>query len=123
MRILVCVQTTFVIDTGEIAANRSVTTRPTRISEHGRCSGWRQSDARRGDCGGALEDELERRCQNIQPAKRGASASNRRARTAATVIPLSRAEACRRIRKIYPQDRDRQILCESGLDRYYTNGE
>ena len=41
----------------------------------------------------------------------------------ATVIPLSRAEACRRIRKIYPQDRDRQILCESGLDRYYTNGE
>ena len=41
----------------------------------------------------------------------------------ATVIPLSRAEACRRIRKIYPQDRDRQILCEAGLDRYYSNGE
>ena len=41
----------------------------------------------------------------------------------ATVIPLSRAEACRRIRKIYPNDRDRQILCEAGLDRYYTNGE
>ena len=41
----------------------------------------------------------------------------------ATVIPLSRAEACRRIRKIYPNDRDRQILCEAGLDRYYTNVE
>ena len=41
----------------------------------------------------------------------------------ATVIPLSRAEACRRIRKIYPNDRDRQILCEAGLDRYYSNGE
>ena len=41
----------------------------------------------------------------------------------ATVIPLTRAEACRRIRKIYPNDRDRQILCEAGLDRYYTNVE
>ena len=41
----------------------------------------------------------------------------------ATVIPLSRAEACRRIRRIYPNDRDRQILCEAGLDRYYSNGE
>ena len=41
----------------------------------------------------------------------------------ATVIPLSRAEACRRIRKIYPDNRDRQILCEAGLDRYYSNGE
>ena len=40
---------------------------------------------------------------------------------AATVIPLTRAEACRRIRKIYPNDRDRQILCEQGLDRYYGN--
>ena len=41
----------------------------------------------------------------------------------ATVIPLTRAEACRRIRRIYPNDRDRQILCEAGLDRYYTNVE
>ena len=41
----------------------------------------------------------------------------------ATTIPLSRAEACRRIRKIYPNDRDRQLLCEAGLDRYYTNVE
>ena len=40
---------------------------------------------------------------------------------AATVIRLTRAEACRRIRKIYPNDRDRQILCEAGLDRYYGN--
>ena len=38
----------------------------------------------------------------------------------ATVIPLSRAEACRRIRRLFPNDRDRQILCESGLDRYYS---
>ena len=42
---------------------------------------------------------------------------------AATVVPLSRAEACRRIRRIYPNDRDRAALCEIGLDRYYTNGE
>ena len=42
---------------------------------------------------------------------------------AATVIPLTRAEACRRIRKIYPNDRDRQILCEQELDRYYGNVE
>ena len=42
---------------------------------------------------------------------------------AATVIPLSRAEACRRIRRIYPNDRDRAALCEIGLDRYFTNGE
>ena len=41
----------------------------------------------------------------------------------ATVIPLSRAEACRRIRRLYPNDRDRAALCEIGLDRYYTNGE
>ena len=39
---------------------------------------------------------------------------------AATVIPLSRAEACRRIRKIYPNDRDRAALCEQGLDRYFN---
>ena len=41
----------------------------------------------------------------------------------ATVIHLSRAEACRRIRALYPDDRDRQILCELGLDRYYQNVE
>ena len=41
----------------------------------------------------------------------------------ATTIPLSRAEACRRIRRLYPNDRDRAALCEIGLDRYYTNGE
>ena len=42
---------------------------------------------------------------------------------AATVIPLTRAAACRRIRKIFPNDRDRQILCEQGLDRYFNNVE
>ena len=41
----------------------------------------------------------------------------------ATVVPLSRAEACRRIRRLFPNDRDRQILCEQGLDRYYSNVE
>ena len=39
----------------------------------------------------------------------------------ATVIPLTRAEACRRIRKLFPNDRDRAALCESGLDRYFGN--
>ena len=44
--------------------------------------------------------------------------------TTATVIPLTRAEACRRIRKIFPNNRDRQAACEAGLDRYYgSNGE
>ena len=41
----------------------------------------------------------------------------------ATVISLTRAEACKRIRRIFPNDRDRQVLCESGLDRYYSNVE
>ena len=39
------------------------------------------------------------------------------------VISLTRAEACKRIRRIFPNDRDRQVLCESGLDRYYSNVE
>ena len=39
----------------------------------------------------------------------------------ATVIPLTRAEACRRIRRIFPNDRDRAALCEIGLDRYFDN--
>ena len=36
-------------------------------------------------------------------------------------INLSRAEACRRIRRLFPNDRDRQALCEQGLDRYFQN--
>ena len=35
------------------------------------------------------------------------------------VVEVSRAEACRRIRKLFPNNRDRQALCELGLDRYY----
>ena len=41
--------------------------------------------------------------------------------TTATVIPMTRAEACRRIRRIFPNDRDRAALCEIGLDRYFSN--
>ena len=41
--------------------------------------------------------------------------------TTATVIPLTRAEACKRIRRIFPNDRDRAALCEIGLDRYFDN--
>ena len=37
------------------------------------------------------------------------------------VIPMTRAEACRRIRKLFPNNRDRQAMCEEGLDRYYRN--
>ena len=36
-------------------------------------------------------------------------------------ITMSRAEACRRIRKIFPNNRERQGMCEEGLDRYYNN--
>ena len=39
----------------------------------------------------------------------------------AKVIPLTRAEACRRIRRLLPDNRERQLLCEQGLDRYYGN--
>ena len=39
------------------------------------------------------------------------------------ILSVTRAEACRRIRKIYPNDRDRQILCELGLNRYFNNVE
>ena len=39
------------------------------------------------------------------------------------VIPMTRAEACRRIRKLFPNNRDRQAMCEEGLDRYYRNVE
>ena len=39
------------------------------------------------------------------------------------VIALSRAEACRRIRKLLPNDRDRAAACELGLDRYFNNVE
>ena len=35
------------------------------------------------------------------------------------VIDISRAEACRRIRRLFPNNRDRQLLCEQGLDRYF----
>ena len=38
-------------------------------------------------------------------------------------IAMTRAEACRRIRRLFPNNRDRQLLCEQGLDRYYTNVE
>ena len=41
----------------------------------------------------------------------------------ATVISLTRAEACKRIRRLFPSDRDRAALCELGLDRYYSNVE
>ena len=37
------------------------------------------------------------------------------------VIALTRAEACRRIRKLLPNNRDRAAMCEQGLDRYYNN--
>ena len=36
------------------------------------------------------------------------------------MIPLSRAEACRRIRRLFPGARERQALCETGLDRYFN---
>ena len=35
------------------------------------------------------------------------------------VIDISRAEACRRVRRLFPNNRDRQLLCEQGLDRYF----
>ncbi len=45
------------------------------------------------------------------------------AQTGGTVrtIDMTRAEACRRIRKVFPNSRDRQAMCEEGLDRYYGN--
>ena len=40
---------------------------------------------------------------------------------AVRTIAMTRAEACRRIRKLFPNNRDRQAMCEEGLDRYYGN--
>ena len=46
------------------------------------------------------------------------------AQTGGTVrtIAMTRAEACRRIRKLFPNSRDRQAMCEEGLDRFYDDG-
>ena len=41
---------------------------------------------------------------------------------AVRTIAMTRAEACRRIRKIFPNSRDRQAMCEEGLDRFYNDG-
>ena len=37
------------------------------------------------------------------------------------ILQVSRSEACRRIRKLLPNDRDRAALCELGLNRYFDN--
>ena len=37
------------------------------------------------------------------------------------IIHLSRSEACRRIRKLLPNNRNRAALCELGLNRYFDN--
>ena len=46
------------------------------------------------------------------------------AQTGGTVrtIAMTRAEACRRIRTLFPNSRDRQAMCEEGLDRFYDDG-
>ena len=41
---------------------------------------------------------------------------------AVRTIAMTRAEACRRIRKLFPNSRDRQAMCEEGLDRFYNDG-
>ena len=38
-------------------------------------------------------------------------------------IPMTRAEACRRIRKLFPDNRERAALCEEGLDRFFKNDQ
>ena len=35
-------------------------------------------------------------------------------------IEVTRAQACKRIRRLFPGDRERQALCEIGLDRFYN---
>ena len=39
------------------------------------------------------------------------------------VIDISRAAACRKIRRLFPHNRERQSLCEQGLDRYYREAD
>ena len=36
-------------------------------------------------------------------------------------VHMTRAEACRRIRKLFPNNRARAAACEEGLDRFYGN--
>ena len=43
--------------------------------------------------------------------------------TRVEILSVTRAEACRRIRKLFPNDRDRAALCELGLNRYFNNVE
>ena len=66
----------------------------------------------------ALEDGLDGvvRTSNKRSGQRLLAATGA---SKVEVIALSRSEACRRIRRIYPNDRDRQLLCEQGLDRYF----
>ena len=39
------------------------------------------------------------------------------------ILAVTRAEACRRIRKLFPNDRDRAAMCELGLDRYFSHAQ
>ena len=39
------------------------------------------------------------------------------------ILSVTRAEACRRIRKLFPNDRERAAMCELGLDRYFSSVE
>ena len=38
-------------------------------------------------------------------------------------VSMTRAAACRKIRKLFPNNRQRQAACEEGLDRFYRNVE
>ena len=70
----------------------------------------------------ALEDGLDGvvRTSNPRSGQRLLAATGA---TKVEVIALTRSEACKRIRRLYPNDRDRAALCEIGLDRYFDNVE
>ena len=66
----------------------------------------------------AVEDGISGvvRTSNVKGGKRllGVTGATR-----VEVVHLTRSEACKRIRKLLPNDRDRAALCELGLNRYF----
>ena len=68
----------------------------------------------------ALEDGISGVVRTLNP-KSGERLLSVTGAKKVEILSVTRAEACRRIRAIYPNDRDRQVLCELGLNRYFNN--
>ena len=61
----------------------------------------------------ALEDGISGVVRTSQSSRSGTRLLAVTGASKVEILSVTRAEACRRIRKIYPNDRDRQIRCAS----------